>query len=323
MRENFIPSLGRSASVFGFGCASLGSRISERSSRQALDRAFDNGIAWFDVAPSYGDGQAERILGEFLRGKRDKVVVATKVGIAPPAQGGLKGLAKPAIRALINMAPSLRSAIAKRRPQAHKLLLSPALIEQSVTASLKTLRVDHVDVLALHEPAIADASRSEIYEALSRVVEKGYARASSIAGSLDEDLAFLEASPIFKLAQLPNDPFVANLTGLPNSLRSRVTTITHGIFGVSGAFDRLVAALSTDASLMAAFRGAGYGHSQSEIAEAYLLDYALTANNGGVCLLSMNRREHLASAVRASARSTSQVSLDLAKLLVPKPDSIT
>jgi aryl-alcohol dehydrogenase-like predicted oxidoreductase len=49
-----------------------------------LERAFALGITHFDVARAYGFGRAEGILGKFLRGRRDQVTVATKLGLQPP-----------------------------------------------------------------------------------------------------------------------------------------------------------------------------------------------------------------------------------------------
>ena len=71
-------------SAIGMGCASLGSRVGRREGLKALARAYDAGITWFDVAPSYGDAEAETILGEFVQGRRDKIRICTKVGIRPP-----------------------------------------------------------------------------------------------------------------------------------------------------------------------------------------------------------------------------------------------
>jgi aryl-alcohol dehydrogenase-like predicted oxidoreductase len=42
--------------------------------------ATDAGINYIDTAPSYGNGNSESIIGEALLGRRDRVVIATKVG---------------------------------------------------------------------------------------------------------------------------------------------------------------------------------------------------------------------------------------------------
>jgi len=93
-----MNALGRAASSpapsrLGFGCASLGSRVAAADGLNALAAAFDAGVNWFDVAPAYGAGEAETLLGRFLRGRRDRTFVVTKVGMAPPRRLGAVRLA--------------------------------------------------------------------------------------------------------------------------------------------------------------------------------------------------------------------------------------
>ncbi|MFX6040902.1 aldo/keto reductase, partial [Acinetobacter baumannii] len=57
----------------GFGCAPMLGRVGRKDSLRALAIAYDNGIRHFDVARSYGFGEAEALLGEFLAGKRQHV----------------------------------------------------------------------------------------------------------------------------------------------------------------------------------------------------------------------------------------------------------
>ena len=69
---------------FGLGTAAL-ARSDDGPARDAaaatLEAAWDGGIRYFDTAPRYGAGLAERLLGDFLRGRpRDDVVISSKVG---------------------------------------------------------------------------------------------------------------------------------------------------------------------------------------------------------------------------------------------------
>src|SRR5687767_9649209 len=81
-------TLGRTnlkVSTVALGCMSLcrGQTypdIPESQARATVDAALDAGINFFDNAPLYGDGEAERRLGNALQGKRDRVVIATKIG---------------------------------------------------------------------------------------------------------------------------------------------------------------------------------------------------------------------------------------------------
>ena len=65
-----IPSGGMAAqvSVLGFGCAALMGRVGRRDSLAALAAAQDAGINFFDTARSYGYGESEALLGQFLTG---------------------------------------------------------------------------------------------------------------------------------------------------------------------------------------------------------------------------------------------------------------
>ncbi len=91
MQYRTLGRTGLTVSVVGFGGAPLGipnymeswdpGREGERTSGvRALLRAHESGITYWDTAPGYGDGVSERVMGEALKGKRDEIVVATKVG---------------------------------------------------------------------------------------------------------------------------------------------------------------------------------------------------------------------------------------------------
>src|SRR6516164_2614071 len=68
----------------GIETASLGSRISPKVGLDALARAHEAGVAWYDLAPAYGAGEAESIFSRFLAGRRERLSILTKVGLAPP-----------------------------------------------------------------------------------------------------------------------------------------------------------------------------------------------------------------------------------------------
>jgi aryl-alcohol dehydrogenase-like predicted oxidoreductase len=108
-----------------------------------VHRALDLGITLIDTANVYGLGEAERVLGEALSGiKRDSYVLATKVYF--PMDASNKGLS---------------------REQVHKQL----------DASLKRLRVDHVDLYQCHRYD-TDTPLDETMEALTQAVRAGKTR---------------------------------------------------------------------------------------------------------------------------------------------------
>ena len=139
MQRITVANLEGAASVVGMGCASLGSRVGRREGLKALDRAFDVGITWFDVAPSYGDAEAETILGEFVRGRRDKVQICTKVGIRPARTSFAMRAAKPILRSAVDAVPMLRKYVARARPAPTKLAITAEMISSSVDDKSATI----------------------------------------------------------------------------------------------------------------------------------------------------------------------------------------
>src|SRR6202022_5121096 len=103
-----VEALGRRVSSVGCGCASLGGRIGLRKGLEALERAYEAGITWYDVAPSYGDAMAESILGEFVSKRRDSIYVCTKVGVRPGETPAAMRLLTPMLRVVVATFPADR-----------------------------------------------------------------------------------------------------------------------------------------------------------------------------------------------------------------------
>jgi D-threo-aldose 1-dehydrogenase len=79
-----IGNTTKSATIFGLGGTGLSSMYrftSRKSAFEAMQVAWDAGVRYFDMAPLYGFGLSERLMGDFLRSKpRDEYVLSTKVG---------------------------------------------------------------------------------------------------------------------------------------------------------------------------------------------------------------------------------------------------
>ncbi|MGI9370437.1 MAG: aldo/keto reductase [Ruegeria sp.] len=87
-QEQLIRQIGKSgikASAIGLGTWAIGGWMwggtDEKRSIGAIQAAVDEGITLVDTAPAYGQGVAEEIVGKALKGRRDKVVLATKCGL--------------------------------------------------------------------------------------------------------------------------------------------------------------------------------------------------------------------------------------------------
>jgi aryl-alcohol dehydrogenase-like predicted oxidoreductase len=317
-RVEFAP-LARSVSAIGFGSASLGSRVDGKRGTAALARAYDAGVTWFDVAPSYGDGDAEVLLGKFLAGKRLHVAVCTKVGVVPGRVSLSMRIAKPVVRWALDLQPEMRKVLANFRPPAQRVRLTGSFIESSTVESLRRLQTDYVDVLALHEPTIEDVQRDDVLRVLDDVVGKGYARAISLAGDLVVALAAVAMSERFRIIQFANNLFTPNVALAKRQLPTNraFSFITHSVYGHNGSLDALTAMIEKDAGKRGLIDSAGYRDAPRMAAAAFLLDFALASNSDGVVLLSMYQSQHFRfNLSRLTTSPPAEVVLDLASRLV-------
>ncbi len=118
MEYRELGRTGLQVSMLGFGCGNVGGLIirgTQQDRVQAVARAIEAGINYFDTAPSYGNGQSEQNLGQVLRELNANVYVGTKVQIAPEEAQDLRGA-----------------------------------IGRSVEASLRRMGRDSVDLIQLH-----------------------------------------------------------------------------------------------------------------------------------------------------------------------------
>lgn len=85
MKYKALGNSGLRVSEVSFGCMSLGSDDAENS--RLLHQALDGGINLFDTADLYGGGENEKTVGRAFKGRRNQVVLATKVGNQLRADG--------------------------------------------------------------------------------------------------------------------------------------------------------------------------------------------------------------------------------------------
>lgn len=133
-----------SVSRLCFGTMTFGAQADAAAARDMVARSIDSGINFFDTANVYQSGAAEIMLGDALKGRRQNVVIATKVrgkmGDAPEQSG-----------------------------------LSKKAICLAVEESLRRLQTDYVDLYYFHQPDY-DVPVDESLEAMQRLVEQGKVR---------------------------------------------------------------------------------------------------------------------------------------------------
>jgi aryl-alcohol dehydrogenase-like predicted oxidoreductase len=179
MRTVAFDGGGLGISRLGFGCAPVMGKVGKRQALDAMACAFDLGVTHFDIARSYGFGDAEAVLGEFIRGRRDRVTVASKFGIVPPVLSRLQRLARPVVRPLLKGLAPFRQ---KVRNASAGLLAARcfdlAYARQCLETTLRNLGTERLDIYLLHEPDLDTLSgESELRGFLDDSVRAGRIRA--------------------------------------------------------------------------------------------------------------------------------------------------
>lgn len=186
MRTTELGSTGISCTVLGFGCSALLGRSGKHESLRALGAAWDSGITLYDTARSYGYGESEALLGEFLTGRRHQAVISTKFGIVPVRPPLWKRMAKPAVRAAIAFVPSMRAAVRKQASrQFTEGQFTVAVLEESIHLSLRKLKTDYVDLLFLHAAPASVLQQNDLLAAMEKLVGSGKVRAAGISADPD------------------------------------------------------------------------------------------------------------------------------------------
>ena len=119
MEYRFLGRTGVKVSSLCFGTMSFGGDADEAVSGEMYARCRDAGINFFDCANVYQRGRSEEILGRLIAGSRDEIFITSKVYFA--------------------MGPDINAMGASRRH-----------IHQAVTASLRRLQTDYIDLYFIH-----------------------------------------------------------------------------------------------------------------------------------------------------------------------------
>lgn len=143
VEKNQIGNSNLYVSALGLGCMSLGTN--EHQAKEIIDRALDLGINYLDTADLYDQTRNESIVGKALKGKRDQVILATKVGNHLQSDGSWFW-----------------------DPSKH-------YIKEQVKSSLLRLNTDYIDLYQLHGGTKEDPILETI-EAFEELKKEGFIR---------------------------------------------------------------------------------------------------------------------------------------------------
>jgi aryl-alcohol dehydrogenase-like predicted oxidoreductase len=192
-----LPRSGLSISRLGLGLSRLHHLGVETDRCRLIDVARDLGITHFDAARLYGDGLAERSLGQALGRNRSTVTIATKFGLLPNRLIEAIPAAALPLRALRSV---LRRSKLWHGP---KRSWSVRTLQESLALSLRLLRTDYVDILFVHDPR-PDELGEDLLRALVVEKQKGKVRFIGISGNYAYAIAiYSKCSDVFEVVQVP------------------------------------------------------------------------------------------------------------------------
>ena len=191
MRYRDFPNTDVRVSEIGFGTWTVstgwwGDKTDDEAiamMRSALDT---HGVTFFDAADAYGNGRAERQIAEAFRGRRDEIVIGTKIGYDIYDE----------------------VALASRRGQQElPMRTDPQFMRMAVDRCLERLETDYIDVLQIHNAKMEHVRDPELWGTLRDLQREGKIRTWGAAfgpaiGWLYESVELVEREPDINTIQM-------------------------------------------------------------------------------------------------------------------------
>ena len=172
----------------------------DKESTRTIHAALDHGINLIDTAPIYGYGRSEEIVGEALRqgGRRDSVILATKVGL------------------------DWTNGKVERNSTRQRIL-------HEFEDSLRRLQTDYIDIYQVHWPDPL-VPIEETAATLRELYEQGRIRAIGVSNYSPAEMARFSAVAPLHTIQPPYNLFEREIEDeiLPFAVGRRITTLTYG-----------------------------------------------------------------------------------------------
>ena len=224
-------STGLHVSEIGLGCSDLagGVFVDNREAVQALLQAFDSGINFFDTSVSYGQGESERIIGRALKGRRDRVIIATKGGYDYTPVGKVALRLKKHLWPLRCVLRPVKGTLVQMRASQKRPNFSINHLKGAVNGSLRRLQTDYLDLFQLHNPPTSLFEVEDHYELLESLKAQGKIRYYGVACPTVEDALVWCRYPGVSSIQVPislvNQEALTEL--LPQAVQEKLAVIAR------------------------------------------------------------------------------------------------
>jgi aryl-alcohol dehydrogenase-like predicted oxidoreductase len=294
-------------SAFGLGCARIGG-IFQRDPEDfvnLLSAAYDHGINFYDTADIYSQGESEALVGKAFRGRRDRIVIASKAGYVLPAQRRFVARIKPIVRPLISWLGLRRQQLPGAVRGTPTQDFSAAHLRQALEGSLRRLRTEYLDLFQLHSPPVDVIERGNWLEPLERLKREGKIRYYGIScDSLEAATAALRYRGPSSLQIVINLLEQQAVAVLPSAQRSKIAIIAreclaNGLLVKKASDVDLKSYCQTDGEIarkseqLAAYRRQAAGTSRSLARMA--LDFVSQLEGVSVALVGVSRQRQLAT----------------------------
>ncbi|WP_421914210.1 aldo/keto reductase [Mesorhizobium sp.] len=220
-----IGTSGVSASAVGLGTWAIGGWMwggtDEQASIRAIEASIDAGISLIDTAPAYGLGRSEEIVGKAIKGKRDRVVIATKCGLNWYSGKG-------------------NHFFDQDGKPVHRYLGADGITHE-LEQSLRRLGTDHIDLYITHwqDPTTPIAETMAVLEKLKAAGKIRAIGASNVStGDLEDYVAAGQIDAIQERYSMIDREIEGSL--LPISRRHDIATLSYSSLALgllSGAID--------------------------------------------------------------------------------------
>jgi len=199
METRELGRSGMKVSALGLGCMGMSDFYSGRDDDEAIatiHHAIDRGVTLLDSSDAYGVGRNEELVGRAIRGRRDKVVLATKFGWVRDAKGAMLGARGDA-----------------------------AYVREACEASLKRLGIDVIDLYYQHR-VDPKTPIEETVGAMADLIRQGKVRYLGLSEAAPKTIR--RAAAIHPIAALqseyslwtrdPEDELLATVVSLASAL---------------------------------------------------------------------------------------------------------